>query len=41
MVHGHNEAIREMSARLLEKLGLKVIILNEQASASDTVIEKL
>jgi len=41
LVHGHNEAIREMSARLLEKLGLKVIILNEQASASDTVIEKL
>lgn len=40
-VHGHNEAIREMSARLLEKLGLKVIILNEQANASDTVIEKL
>lgn len=41
LVHGHNEAIREMSARLLEKLGLKVIILNEQASFSDTVIEKL
>lgn len=41
LVHGHNEAIREMSARLLEKLGLKVVILNEQASASDTIIEKL
>lgn len=41
LVHGHNEAIREMSARMLEKLGLKVIILNEQASASDTIIEKL
>ncbi|MBD8599737.1 TIR domain-containing protein [Pseudomonas sp. CFBP 8772] len=41
LVHGHNEAIREMSARLLEKLGLTVIILNEQAGASDTLIEKL
>jgi len=41
LVHGHNQAIREMSARLLEKLGLRVIILNEQASASDTIIEKL
>ncbi|WP_431050042.1 TIR domain-containing protein [Roseateles sp. L2-2] len=41
LVHGHNQGIREMSARLLEKLGLKVIILNEQASQSDTIIEKL
>lgn len=41
LVHGHNEAIREMSARLLEKLGLTAIILNEQVSGSDTVIEKL
>lgn len=41
LVHGHNEAMREMSARLLEKLGLKVIILNEQTSGSDTIIEKL
>lgn len=41
LVHGHNQAIREMSARVLEKLGLKVIILNEQTSQSDTIIEKL
>jgi len=41
LAHGHNEAIREMSARLLERLGLEVIILHEQASGSDTVIEKL
>jgi len=41
LVHGHNEAKREMSARLLEKLGLTAIILNEQVSASDTIIEKL
>lgn len=41
LVHGHNDAVRETSARLLEKLGLKAIILNEQASGSDTVIEKL
>lgn len=41
LVHGHNEAIREMSARLLEKLGLTAIILNEQVSGSDTIIEKL
>lgn len=41
LVHGHNEATREMSARLLEKLGLTAIILNEQVSGSDTIIEKL
>jgi predicted nucleotide-binding protein len=41
LVHGHNEAMREMSARLLERLGLTAIILNEQVSGSDTVIEKL
>lgn len=41
LVHGHNQAIREMTARLLEKLGLHVIILNEQTSRSDTIVEKL
>lgn len=41
LVHGHNDAIREMSARLLERLGLRAIILSEQASSSDTIIEKL
>ena len=41
LVHGHNDLIREMTARALEKLGLTAIILNEQASRSDTIIEKL
>lgn len=41
LVHGHNALIREMTARALEKVGLTVIILNEQASRSDTIIEKL
>ncbi|MEJ8821525.1 TIR domain-containing protein [Variovorax humicola] len=41
LVHGHNEALREMCARLMEKLGLKVIILNEQVKRGETIIEKL
>uniref|UniRef100_UPI003F497468 TIR domain-containing protein n=1 Tax=Cupriavidus necator TaxID=106590 RepID=UPI003F497468 len=41
LVHGHDVALREMSARLIEKLGLKVIILGEQASRGATIIEKL
>jgi predicted nucleotide-binding protein len=41
LVHGHNDLIREMTARAIEKVGLKAIILNEQVNHSDTVIEKL
>ena len=41
LVHGHNDLIREMTARAIEKVGLKAIILNEQVNRSDTIIEKL
>lgn len=41
IVHGHDEAAKAKTARFIEKLGLKPIILHEQASASRTVIEKI
>lgn len=41
IVHGHdNEAVQE-TARFIEKLGLKAIILHEQPSSGDTIIEKI
>jgi hypothetical protein len=39
VVHGHDEA-RERVARLLERLGLKPIILHEQPDQGRTIIEK-
>jgi hypothetical protein len=41
LVHGHNDALREMAARFMEKLGLNVTILSEKPSAGATIIEKL
>jgi predicted nucleotide-binding protein len=41
IVHGHDEAAKTKTARFIEKLGLKPIILHEQASGSRTVIEKI
>lgn len=41
LVHGHNEAVRETVARFLEKLGIEVIILHEQANGGRTIIEKI
>jgi len=41
IVHGHDEAAREMVARYIERLGLQPIILHEQANRGRTVIEKL
>jgi predicted nucleotide-binding protein len=40
IVHGHNNEIKVMVARTLEKLGLNPIILHEQANAGKTIIEK-
>lgn len=40
IVHGHNEAIRETTARVIEKLGLEPIILHEQPNSGLTIIEK-
>jgi len=41
IVHGHDENAKTKTARFIEKLGLKPIILHEQASGSKTVIEKI
>ena len=41
LVHGHDNALREMAARFMEKLGLEVVILQEQVSRGATIIEKL
>lgn len=41
IVHGHDEIAKTKTARLIEKLGFKPIILHEQASAGNTIIEKI
>jgi len=41
VVHGRDEAAKESAARFLERLGIRPIILHEQASRGKTIIEKL
>lgn len=41
IVHGHDEAPREMVARFLLEVGLEPVILHEQANRGMTVVEKL
>lgn len=41
IVHGHDDAARLEVSRFLENLGFKPIVLNEQASSSRTIIEKI
>lgn len=41
IVHGHDEAAKEMMARTLEKVDFDPIILHEQASSGKTIIEKI
>ena len=41
IVHGHDGEARQAVARFIEKLGLEAIILGEQASAGNTIIEKI
>ena len=41
IVHGHDELAKTEVARFLEKLKLKAIILHEQASSGNTIIEKI
>jgi predicted nucleotide-binding protein len=40
VVHGHDEETKQATARTLETLGLKPIILHEQANEGRTIIEK-
>ena len=41
IVHGHDDAAKSEAARFVEKIGLEAIILHEQASLGDTIIEKI
>lgn len=41
IVHGHDHGTMQTIARFIERLGLEAIILHEQASAGNTIIEKL
>ncbi len=40
IVHGHNEAVKEKTARLITSVGLKPIILSEQPNRGKTIVEK-
>lgn len=40
IVHGHDGALKEAVARIIEKQGIEAIILSEQASTGRTIIEK-
>ncbi len=40
LVHGHDNELKELVARFLEKIGLNVIILHEQPNQGKTIIEK-
>lgn len=41
VVHGHDGEARESVARFVERLGLRAVILHEQANRGQTIIEKL
>ncbi len=41
IVHGHDSEAKIKTARFIEKLGFKAIILHEQASSGRTIIEKI
>lgn len=41
IVHGHDNALKQEIARMIEKQGITAIILSEQANSGDTVIEKI
>ena len=41
IVHGHDEALKQSVARLIEKQDIEAIILSEKANKGKTIIEKL
>ncbi|MBK0124533.1 nucleotide-binding protein [Pantoea sp. S61] len=41
VVHGHDSSAKFEMARFLEKAGMEPVILHEQASSSNTIIEKI
>ena len=40
IVHGHDEAMKQSVARIIEKLGLNAVILHEKPNQGKTIIEK-
>ena len=40
IVHGHDVAAKESTARFIEKIGLNPIVLHEQPNAGRTIVEK-
>jgi predicted nucleotide-binding protein len=41
IAHGRDKSAKKQTARFIEKLGLKLIILHEQVSLDKTIIEKI
>lgn len=41
IVHGRDDAVKNETARFIEKLGFEAIILHEQANSGRTIIEKI
>ena len=41
IVHGHDDSAKNELARFIERIGLKAIILHEQANGGNTIIEKI
>lgn len=41
IVHGHEEGLKQSVARFLEKQGIKPIIISEQPTGSNTIIEQI
>ena len=41
IVHGHDDLLKNEVARFIEKLELTAIVLHEQASSGNTIIEKI
>ena len=41
VVHGHNDALKQEVARIIEKQGIEAVILSEQVNQGKTIIEKI
>lgn len=41
VVHGHDSALKQAVARVIEKQGIEAVILSEQANQGRTIIEKI
>lgn len=41
IIHGHDHALKQEVARIIEKQGIEAVILSEQANGGKTIIEKI